>query len=237
MKWGLLVAVIAVLLLNGCALGSRRTVTEERRVSGFDRVVLEGIGDLTIHQGAEEALTIEAESNVISRITTEVRGGTLYIGYRTTVFGQGVIPTRGIAYELTARELEGIELVGAGVIRMEGLETDRLDMRVGGAGKIVVRSLAADRLRVEHTGAGKAELAGRVQRQDVDLTGAGDYDGADLRSDEATVRVSGVGRATVWVLESLDAEISGAGAVHYYGEPRLRQNISGVGQIKALGER
>ena len=66
--------LILVMLLAGCSFvrGSGVTVTETREVSNFDRVQLQSIGELTIIQGEPESLTIEAESNIVRRIKTDV---------------------------------------------------------------------------------------------------------------------------------------------------------------------
>lgn len=233
----LLIVCLAVAPLSGCTLGSRRMVRREVPVAGFDRVVFESIGELNITQGSEESLAIRAESNVQRRIDAEVRGSTLTIGFRRGLLGLGVVPTRGIQYDLTVRELEGLELAGVGAIHIAALETERLDIGVHGAGQVVVRSLAAERLEVDHTGVGSCEVSGRAARQRVELTGAGSYDAADLRSEDADVHVSGVGKATVWAQETLDVEISGAGSVSYYGAPELEQRISGVGDVRSMGRR
>ena len=234
MAMALLALSIAV---SGCTLGSRRVVTETRDVADFDEVVLEGIGELTIIQGEQESITIEAESNVIDRITTEVRGGTLFIGMRSSGFGLGVIPTRGVHYELTVSDLHGLELTGVGSIQVPALRTETLDVNIHGAGAVRIRSLIADRLVVEHTSVGACEIEGQVDRQIVDLTGAGNYDAADLETERTDVTVSGVGKATVWANDTLDVKITGAGSVAYYGDPELTERVTGVGSVKGLGER
>ncbi len=43
--------------------------------------------------------------------------------------------------------------------------------------------------------------------------------------------------ATVWVDKELDASISGAGSVNYYGDPSVQEQISGAGDVKGLGEK
>ena len=78
--------VIFPLVLGACDTlrvieGSGDVVTETRAVSGFDRVILGGIGELTLIQGEEESLEIEAEDNILPQITTEVRDGTLTISF------------------------------------------------------------------------------------------------------------------------------------------------------------
>jgi hypothetical protein len=39
-----------------------------------------------------------------------------------------------------------------------------------------------------------------------------------------------------WTRE-LDASISGAGSVNYYGDPSVQEHISGAGDVKGLGEK
>jgi hypothetical protein len=233
-----LILVIVSATLAACTVGSRRLVTEEREVQGIDEVVFATIGELTIEQAARESLSIEAESNVLRRIRTEVRGGTLYIEMRdTSLFGWGVVPTRPVRYTLVVRALSGVDLSGVGSIHLGTIEGEDLDVRVSGAGKVVLRSLSADDLTVEHSGVGLCELSGRVRRQQVALTGAGEYDAAELESDTAEVAVTGLGKATVWVHEDLQIRLSGAGAVHYYGRPQVDEDISGAGRVKSLGSR
>lgn len=238
MKKRFLVAIgLTVLLLSGCAVGSRRIVTEERRVSGFDRIEFSTIGELTIRQGDRESLAIKAESNVMRRIETEVRDDTLYIDMRSVFPWWGVVPTRRITYDLTVVDLTAVDLLGVGGIYAGAIDTDRLDINMSGAGEIIIRALDAETLSLEHTGVGKCELAGEVIRQEILLTGAGAYDGADLESETAEVEVTGVGKATVWTSERLDIKLTGAGSVGYYGDPRVTEDITGVGRVRSLGSR
>ncbi len=61
--------------------------------------------------------------------------------------------------------------------------------------------------------------------------------GSRLSSARSTVKLSGVGNATVWASESLDATLSGAGVIEYYGDAKVTQKVSGLGVIKYLGAR
>jgi hypothetical protein len=228
---------LTALLLSGCAVGSRRTVIEERMVSDFNEVEFSTIGELTIKQGDRESLTIEAESNIMRRIKTEVRGDTLIIDMRSAFPWWGIVPTRRIVYDLTVEDLTAIGLSGVGGIYAGAIDTDRLRIDMSGAGEIIIRALDAEDLLLEHSGVGKCELAGEVISQEIALTGAGAYDAADLESETADVEVTGVGKATVWASEQLDIKLSGAGTVEYYGDPRVTEDITGVGRVRRLGDR
>lgn len=207
-------------------------------MSSFDQIDFSTIGELTITQGDRESLTIEAESNVMSRIKTSVRGGTLYIEMkRGFPWVWSVKPTKPIKYDLTVKELTTLDLSGLGNVYAGAIDTDRLDLDMSGGGKVIIRSLTAETLEVEHTGVGKCELSGQVKRQEVHLTGAGEYDPADLESETANVEVTAVGKATVWATETLDIELSGVGNVSYYGNPRVTQNVTGLGNARSRGSR
>jgi hypothetical protein len=213
--------------------GSGVIVKETRDVNGFDRVSLSGIGDVTLVQADNEALEIEAEDNVISNITTEVRDGTLYIG-----FGQkSVIPTKPIRFYLTMRDIHGLETKGISNIKSDEVQTDKLEIGISGTGNIDIERLVAESLTVNVSGAGNFTCGGQVDQQEINLSGAGNYNGEDLQSKETKVTITGLGKVTVWTTENLDVTISGGGEVDYYGSPQISQQISGLGELTHLGDK
>ena len=76
------------------------------------------------------------------------------------------------------------------------------------------------KLSVNLSGAGSMTASGTADDLDVNISGFGDFKGADLHDKSANVNISGAGSATVWVDDKLDAEISGAGSVNYYGSAK-----------------
>lgn len=218
-KW--LVLLVLGLVISACTIplryeeGSGVLITEQRDVSDFDRVSFEGFGKLIIAHGSEESLTIEAEDNILPRIETRVRGGTLEISFDTDRWQDIVRPTKSITYTLTVITLDGIALSGAGSIEASGIDAERFDVELSGAGSI--------------------EISGFAEAQEINVSGAGSYDSAELQSEHIDVNISGAGNATVWATDSLDVNISGVGNVSYYGNPQVRESVSGLGNLKALG--
>ncbi len=230
---------VAVLLLSACAItpvrGSGNVVTEEREVSGFDSVALSGVGEVFITQGDEEALTIETDDNLMRYIESEVRDGRLELRIADNTIP---IPSQSIIYRVSVVDLTELDSSGAGSFEIGELDTDRLDVSLSGAGNIRIDSLSATDLAVTISGAGNVELAGQVGTQEIDMSGLGNYNAPDLESQTASVRISGAGSAVVWVLDTLDVEISGAGNVEYYGSPEVpREIISGAGRVTSRGDK
>jgi hypothetical protein len=184
-------------------------VTESREVSGFTGVELTSIGDLQIEQTGTESLTIEADADVLSQLTSNVSGGILRLGL---VPGTTIVDSGPIIYRLTVATLDSIA--------------------VSGTGDATASNLRAGRLNVEISGAGDVTLAGTVDAQVVTISGTGDYDGEELQSATADVTIDAVGNAVLQVSDRLDATVSGVGSVEYIGDPQVTQDISGVGSVE-----
>jgi hypothetical protein len=207
---------VAALVLSACGfglptgvIGSGKVVSESRTVSGFSKVDLSGFGDLSIDVNGSEALTIEGDDNILPLIETEVRGDTLHIGFKDRALVQRVSRLR---FALSAKQLEGLT--------------------VSGAGNITASNIDSPRMAVVTSGAGRISMSGKATDQTITLSGAGDFEGASLQGETVRVLTSGVGRAVVNASKTLGVNISGAGSVEYIGNPQVTQQISGVGSVK-----
>ncbi|MFN8493711.1 MAG: head GIN domain-containing protein [Caldilineaceae bacterium] len=217
--------------------GSGRVVTEQRTVHNFNGVTLSGSGELTILQGDDEALTIEAEDNIMPHISSDVRNGVLLLGFVHKAWFQVLEPTQSIKFTLTVKELTHLTLSGSGSVTAAQLTTDQLAAAISGAGDVAINQLRANHLTAAISGSGSANLAGKVVDQTVDISGNGQYQADNLESQTAKVTISGAGEMTLWVQKQLDADISGSGAVRYYGDPQTNTHSAGSGSFKRLGNK
>jgi len=212
--------------------GSGNVKSESRDVHDFDRVELAGIGTLTIRQGTTEALTIQAEDNLLPHIGSVVQGGTLTLA---PLPNTNLRATKPITYDLTVKQLKGIDVSGAGDATASGLTADQLDLSVSGSGSLDASRITPSVLTVNLSGSGSMNASGQASRQTVRISGSGKYVASDLSSQQAAVDVSGSGSARVNVTESLTATVSGSGEVTYSGSPRVVQNVSGSGSVRRVG--
>ena len=96
-----------------------------------------------------------------------------------------------------------------------------------------ITGLNANSLAATLGGAGTLTLTGSVNEQVVTISGAGNYQAAELSSTSAVINVRGAGDADVSANGTLDANISGAGDITYSGSPTVTQNITGSGSVTA----
>ena len=219
---------------GGTALGGE-VVIEERTLPPFTKLAVDGIAEITLVQGAAESVRYETSAKQRNQVRVEVRDGRLHVesaasrGFFSFLFGGGPRPVRAI---VTFRDLERVDVSGAIKLKADGWKADKLTVSVSGEATLRIAGLDVNELVLGASGAVKAEVAGRAVEQRIAISGAGDYRAADLSSDSARVAVSGAGKVLVSVAKTLKVAISGAGSVEYLGDPKVTQDISGVGRVR-----
>jgi hypothetical protein len=237
--------ILSVFILSACQFlpwvrvvrGSGNLAATTRPVSDFNAIRLDGAGRLVITQGMTESLEIQAEDNLIDELTSQVEGGTLVLGYRDRPWRRSILPTRPIVYTLVVTDLTKLTLNGAGDIDLQSLQTETLVLEINGAGNFKIVDLTAGSLSVNLAGTGSITVSGTVAKQEVILDGAGSYQAGDLQTRSTAIEINGLGSGTVWATETLDISIKGGGSVSYYGSPTVTQEITGLGDVKNLGNK
>ncbi len=195
--------------------GSGNIRSETRDIGSFGQVVVSGNARVFVTQGEAPSVVVEVDDNLMEHVRAEVDDFTLRLGFVGTVGGYA--PTQPLTFRLTVRRLRGLELAGSGSIEATNIN--------------------AARLVVDISGSGKVRLTGKVEEQDITLSGSGRYDAGGVETETARVRVNGSGAATVWASDMLNARLNGSGRISYYGQPQVSRDISGSGQVKHLGAR
>jgi hypothetical protein len=216
-------------------------VVEERDVKDFDRVRLTGYGELVIDQGDRESLTIESDPDLLPKIVSDVEQGKLELGRGGSWMDQvsfaleTSLTRKPIYYRLTVRELSGLEIRGAGMIKVSGISAHDLTLKASGPNHIQFDSLTTERLDVDLPMGGVVDMDGWVFEQNVSMKGPTLYRAQSLISDRVRIEISGPGEAVVNVRDELDVVIGGLGTVSYIGSPRIYRKISGLGSLSRIG--
>ena len=206
---------------------------EHRDLPPFHALEVGGDARVTLVQSATPALDVEAGRN--ARVDAHVEDGRLVIHTESRRAGFAFFRRRASApprITVSFPTLDRVRLHGAVHVEARRIEVPALRIDASGGSKLAIDDLRAGTLRVEGSGALDARLGGEVEREEIVISGAGEFAAERLRAREATVRVSGVGNVVVNVEQALDASISGAGNVEYLGDPHVTQRISGIGRVQ-----
>jgi len=203
-------------------------------VKKYDRISLSAGGVAQIIQGDQEGVRVTVDDNLADYLMVEARGGELRLQARP---GYSFAPSQPLRFTVYVRDLKGVDASGSSEYHIDGLNARRLELSSSNLAKFTIRGLQAQDLRVFLSGSDQAEVSGGAEQLRLEIKGAGNLQAADLKSSRARLQITGAGVAVVWAADRLEIKIKGAGNISYYGEPRVTQNISGLGQITPLGEK
>ena len=189
--------------------GSGVAATQTRTLPPFTRIDLAGGSAVTVHVGAKQAVVVRADDNLINHIETDVQDGALVVSERGNFATD--LP---LSVEVTVPNLERTRLIGSGMISVEGVHARTFTAEVPGSGTLTI--------------------SGTVDQLDATLAGSGDMQLGHLAARSVTASVLGSGRLEVQAIQTLDASVSGSGAIVYSGHPTtLEQSVSGSGAIRS----
>lgn len=210
-------------------------VAEERQVASFSGIELHGSGTVYLTKDNEEQVTVEARSDMLPYIETDVRWGRLHLGVERAK--RRHFNTGDITYRITAISVEHIGVSGSGDIISTHIISDNLGLHISGSGDIEVEEIKSDEVDVHISGSGSCSAAGKTEIQEIHISGSGKYSASNLESKVADVHVSGSGDVSIWVEDKLNTRISGSGKVGYFGRPAIDSHSSGSGRTRHLGDR
>ncbi|HEX4957597.1 MAG TPA: head GIN domain-containing protein [Lacibacter sp.] len=213
-KFSALLLVFISIVFTSCKKeiirGKGDIVTQERTVSGFSRVKITGITDITLIQGSSFRVTVSDYENLVNEVETALSGDELRVGYKRNVW-----VTKGKSKAIiTLPSLKGVRVDGSGDFIIDGpfTGTDFFSVEINGSGNVSINNAI-------------------VEEADIHISGSGDVRNFGLQCKKATVKVSGSGNTELTVSELLDVRIDGSGDVYYKGTPAVNARINGSGKV------
>lgn len=241
------ILVISGCYNNRCIRGNDIVVTEYRNVGYFNSISSEGSFDVYIVQDTIEEVIIEAESNLMPYISTQVKGSTLILSERSNTCINNHFP---IKVTVKCRDINELALTGSGIIygntdiitsslRIDLTGSGNIDLNVEAANieayipgsGVISLGVMSNQVEVRISGSGALNLWGEAERSDLWISGSGSINAYGLNVNTCYASISGSGSMYVYVNDLLDASISGSGSVYYKGHPNVTANITGSGSV------
>jgi Putative auto-transporter adhesin, head GIN domain len=197
--------IVLAAMAAGCGLfrvtGEGPIRSERRQAGAFSRIeVSTGIG-VTVRMGPTRSLEVRAQENIVPIIATNVEGDALRI--RST---RSYSASEGVEVTVVTPMIAGISMSGGSQGRIEGLETERLDIDLDGGARLTVKGVASS-VALDASGGSSAELA-------------------NLSATTITLEVSGGSTATVQASNEVSGSASGESRVTVLGDPAVRVEVS-----------
>lgn len=258
MKRAIPVFIAAMTTLAGCSMfidcvdGNGDVQTEVRDAVPFTAIANETSFHVNYIRGNEFTITVEAESNVLPYIETEIRSGALEIN---TIRGTHCLNyTRHPVITVTAPLIDEIvnegsgdfaggplsgtdvRIVssGSGDITVEQVSGSEVSVVMSGSGDVITDEIAAVSMKATLSGSGDLTMSGLATTSRYVVTGSGSAFSRYFTSDYSTVTLSGSGSVYATVLDNLDAVISGSGNIYLVGDPEINLTRTGSGRIIPL---
>jgi hypothetical protein len=226
--------------------------SESRSIStNIRKIKLSGSVDVVVQQGQEPKMDVFANDAAdLPKILTTSSGDCLAVDNEPMMIVSG---GRGITQVITGHGNTSItgKYAGAKIgrvisngdfvehrsgplgFRVEVTLPNVACLHVSGAGSVTYQGVDQDELSLEVSGAGTIEVAGKVNRLEADVSGAGDIAADLLAATHSRLRVSGAGNIKAKTTESVMARVSGVGKIKIGGNPPQRDiDVSGMGKIK-----
>lgn len=193
---------------------SDNVVTKEYKLKPFEKVHMRCVGAVELIQDEKKSGTVEltAPDNYIELYKFENNGNELEIDFAKQRIN---IHTRNVKIKVYTNDLLALKNSGASSIKMDSLDTDKIEIVNSGVGSITIGGLA----------------------DDVTLhnSGVGSINAENLKALNVKANVSGVGSITCYASERIEGKVTGVGSLKYAGNPKHKDNHrTGVGSISEM---
>lgn len=236
-----LFALILLVSLSSCSMMKKNKVVvngngnidnKEYTIGDYSSIILDSNQEIYYEQRAslQPYIRIEADENLLQYITPEIKSKALTFKY--------LVPVSATTFKVytNSRDLATVKLTGTGNVYLDGAtKVKDLKIEIAGSGSVFVENIQAKSVNVRISGAGAAILAGISGKVNYTITGSGNIKGIELKTNEATCRLSGAGNIWVNTTMKLSANLSGSGDIYYVGKPvDFRRKGNGIGTISSI---
>ncbi|HMC86954.1 MAG TPA: head GIN domain-containing protein [Chitinophagaceae bacterium] len=230
-------AVTVLLFASSCRFhsrrvsGNRRETTEQRNLTGFSAVESRSSIDVVLTKG-DYKVTVKADENLEQYIITEVINGRLYIRMKDNI---SFFDSGDLTVYVSAPDINEIEVHGSGSITGQGRLSDSNKMKVKSfASGDIELEMDCPHIETEIHGSGSITLSGETKDVNCAIHASGDLNATNLKAETVKVSIHGSGSAEVFASESIEAEISASGDVHYKGDPKITSSVHGSGEVSKM---
>ncbi|MGQ1889942.1 head GIN domain-containing protein [Thermophagus sp. OGC60D27] len=227
---------IFIFAFVGCGIESHSQSREERSVNGeFTEINVSSGVDLVVRQGSPTEIIVEAESSILEKVKTEIKGSRLNVYIEGNVFSW--FKTGSVKVYVTTDPIRKLSASGGSDLKSIGEITgDRLEISASGGADVEV-SVKATSVYLRCSGGGDLSAEGEADYVEASASGGADLMARQLISKKVKASASGGADVEVYATEEIDATASGGADVDYYGGAKAKKiSESGGGDVTGHGK-
>ncbi|MCA1749286.1 MAG: GIN domain-containing protein [Parasphingopyxis sp.] len=200
------IAAIALALAVPAAAQSSRSYD----LSGFDGISVTGAYALQVEVGSGYSITVSGPEDRLADARVRVENGDLVLAEREC---RNCHREGGLIARITLPSLDSLEVTGiADDSRITGIDAGDFSIDVSGVAELA--------------------LSGRCGRLSLTVEGVSEIDGRNLRCGDAVADLDGVGEASIYASNSLDADVDGMARLTVHGSPQsVQERSSGFARV------
>lgn len=195
---------------SSAIVGNDQVKTDKREVGMFNKLSILTMVDVDYFVSDKHRLELTADSNIISIITSKIKGDTLYIDANKSYSTQNKMHVKVYG----PVDLQVITVEGSSDVNLQGITGDHFEINLSGTSNI------------------KAQ--GKIQSLLIKTSGSSDANTKELLANDVTIITEGSGDAIVTANKNLDVKIDGISTITYFGHPTsVKKKIDGIGEVLA----
>lgn len=235
MKKSALLVFALPLLFAGCTPkcieDSGIQITKVVELKSYDKIDVSGTIKLILTQDSTYNVKIQADSNVMGKIRARVSGNELDLKLENGVYcgTDSIVVYAGIG-ELKELKTSGmVRVIGEGPVYVKDLKLD-----LQGSSDLNL-NLSAGKLTTRIDGVGKLTLTGQAGTHELRSSGTARIDAFDFVAGIYDIRIDGIGKANINVLNDLKVRTSGSSEIYYKGNPKnVEEKKSGAAKLEKV---
>ena len=230
-----LLSAVALVLLSSChhfgKKGNGHVTTEQRTVSPFTKITVEGTFPIEISQsGGAESVKVEADENLQSTVVVKTEGDELIV---KTAEDESISRSTKMKVYINIKKISDLDFKSVGSLNsVDTLKLDSLNINSESVGKLNL-DLNAKYLHANLESVGSTTLTGNVYEVRINNKSVGALSAFNLKTKIMMIHSTSVGVTEVYSDSAFYIRSAAVGALYYKGPGDVKELKSeGIGRVQ-----
>lgn len=202
-------------------------------ISSFEDVRI--IGSVNVFITTDRGISASAEAanrEILDRVSLRKSGSQLIVSVRPKASGNRQFSAdEPVTVTLSSYVIKKITHSGSGTVSLDKLGGRDPRVRLTGFGVLTINDVDSDTLNVAMNGGGQIVIAGEATKGRIELLGSSIFDGSQLELQELNLVQRGPASSHVFVEKEANISNSGTGRIQIDGRPNCIVKSGGSSQI------